>query len=763
MLKSKTINRVCIVTTAVTVVIALLLWGIVEPIRGDGSHEIGYEKLLFDNTVVHTIEISMDGWDEFIANATAEEYTDCDITVDGEKFSHVAIRAKGNTSLSSVATLGSVKYSFKVEFDHYVKGMTYHGLDKLSLNNMIQDSTLMKDYLAYTLMDRMDVPAPKCSYVQIFVNGELWGLYLAVEGVEDAFMDRNGMTKGELYKPDSMSFGGGRGNGRDFDIEQFREKEDTEESTGNAGSEAAASPETAAAPDASAQADGTGESFGGSAGAPADGFGQSDGNSAQPDTAQGTMPDISSMPSGDFAPSDGSSASEAGGTGTDAGQAAAGQNPPSGFGGGPGEGGFSFGGFNFGMGSDDVRLIYSDDDPDSYSNIFNNAKTNVTKKDKKRLIESIRKLNAREDLDDVVDKDEVISYLAVHNFLCNDDSYTGMMVHNYYLYEENGKLSILPWDYNLAFGGFAASADATSTVNSSIDSPVTGGTTGSRPLIAWIFDDEDALARYHETYSRFIAENIESGWLAEEISRVQAMIAPYLENDDSSLSATNEFIKTMDEFNKAVETLQVFCAKRGESIRGQLNGSAEIVDTSEISTADMGSMNTGSTPGEGGGFSMPAGMPDMGSFDAGSIPEGFSIPEGATMPQGMTMPEGAGGDGDGASFGGSTGTGAADAGATAAPQAPAETAAPENAASAAAETAVPETSEQPADGDRTGSPEGDPGGKRPQEMPGGFSIPGGMDFSGGQAGNSIPWGWLGGLTALLVAAILIIRKVRPHN
>ena len=68
-------------------------------------------------------------------------------------------------------------------------------MDKLSLNNMIQDATMMKDYLAYTLMARMDVPSSLCSYVQISVNGEAWGLYLAVEGVEDSFMDRNGMTK----------------------------------------------------------------------------------------------------------------------------------------------------------------------------------------------------------------------------------------------------------------------------------------------------------------------------------------------------------------------------------------------------------------------------------------------------------------------------------------------------------------------------------------------------------------------------------------
>ena len=30
------------------------------------------------------------------------------------------------------------------------------------------------------------------------------------------------------------------------------------------------------------------------------------------------------------------------------------------------------------------------------------------------------------------------------------------MIHNYYLYEEDGQLSMIPWDYNLAFGGFSA-------------------------------------------------------------------------------------------------------------------------------------------------------------------------------------------------------------------------------------------------------------------------------------------------------------------
>lgn len=205
-----------------------------------------------------------------------------------------------------------------------------------------------------------------------------------------------------------------------------------------------------------------------------------------------------------------------------------------------------------------------------------------------------------------MDTDEVIRYLAVHNYLCNDDSYSGMMVHNYYLYEKDGQLSIIPWDYNLAFGGFSASVNATSTVNTTIDSPVSGGTVESRPLISWIFSDEASLERYHQIYDGFLTETIENGWLESEIARVQKMISPYLERDESKFYE-------MEEFEKAVDTLQTFCAKRGQSVRGQLNGtiasttegrqrnSSGLIDASDISTADMGSMNADKGGGFGGG------------------------------------------------------------------------------------------------------------------------------------------------------------------
>lgn len=207
----------------------------------------------------------------------------------------------------------------------------------------------------------------------------------------------------------------------------------------------------------------------------------------------------------------------------------------------------------------DLSLIYSDDEYSSYSNIFGNAKTDITDEDKERLIASLKSLNENSDIENVVNVDEVIRYFVVHNFVCNFDSYTGSMIHNYYLYEEDGQLSMIPWDYNLAFGGFSAggggSDSATQMVNYPIDTPVSGGTVDSRPMLAWIFADENYTELYHTYFDTFISEYFESGYF-------ENLIASYVEQDPTKFC-------TYEEFETGVDTLKSFCLLRAESIRGQ--------------------------------------------------------------------------------------------------------------------------------------------------------------------------------------------------
>ena len=44
------------------------------------------------------------------------------------------------------------------------------------------------------------------------------------------------------------------------------------------------------------------------------------------------------------------------------------------------------------MGSDDVKLKYIDDEPDSYPNIFSSAKTELSETDRQRLIAALKPL-----------------------------------------------------------------------------------------------------------------------------------------------------------------------------------------------------------------------------------------------------------------------------------------------------------------------------------------------------------------------------------
>ena len=636
----KNIDKICVSIVAVTVIIALLFcngkaFGIEVNAR-----TIGYENRLFDNTKVHTFDIVIDDWDSFIETCESEEYSSCNVVIDGELIKNVGIRGKGNTSLSSVRNSGSSRYSFKVEFDQYDKTKSYHGLDKLCLNNIIQDNTYMKDYLAYTLMKNFGVDAPLCSFVYITVNGEDWGLYLAVEAIEDSFLERNyGSNYGDLYKPDSMSFGGGGpGNGKNFSMTDFinenTESDDNEDDDEGSDSD---STEKQSGNDWS-------NFFGGGD------FDMSNiPNMGDFDMSQ--MPnmgdfDPSSMPDmGNFNPSnipnmgdfDMSSIPGFGGNNdsidndegssnennTSDGDSNSGKTSPR-------QGGFGgFGGFGggFGMGSDDVKLKYIDDDIDSYSNIFNNAKTTVNKTDKNRLISSLKALSEQSDIENTVDVDEVIRYFIVHNFLCNGDSYTGSMIHNYYLYEKDGQLSMIPWDYNLAYGSFTG-GNASSSVNAAIDTPVSGDMS-DRPMISWIFGIEEYTEIYHEYFQKFL----DSVNLTQMIEDTAALIDEYVEKDPTKFC-------TYEDFLKGVEAIKQFCELRAESVQGQLDGtipstsagqsadSSALIDVNGLSTSDMGSMGGGAGGGFGGGDRGNFGGGNLGGDrDATDLNDGTIIPE----------------------------------------------------------------------------------------------------------------------------------------
>ena len=514
--------------------------GQIAAAAGETGVSMAYETELFDTSSILTVNILMDeaDWNDMLANATAEEYYQCDVEVNGTTFYRVGIRPKGNTSLTSIASDPTTdRYSFKLEFDHYVDGQTCFGLDKLILNNNYADATNMKEALIYDMYQYLGADASLYNYAKLSVNGEYWGVYLALEAVEDSFLLRNyGVQDGELYKPDSMNIGGGGEPGGDFKADDM----DFENMT----------PPDMDREDAPQPPDSSGER-------PAENF---------------DFPD--------------------------------------------GKGGFS-------MSGGGADLNYTDDELDSYETIWDGEITDTKKADHKRVVTALKNISEGNDLEDYMDIDNLLRYMAVHVFSVNEDSLSGSMAHNYYLYEAGGKLNLIPWDYNLALGGMGRSNDATSVVNSAIDNAFSGTT-----FFDTLMENETYHSQYYAYLQQLVSEYINGGGFDAFYTRVRSQLDALVESDPTAFYSYDEYLT-------AAETLYQVVKLRGQSIQGQLDGtipsteaaqrtSDALVDASALDLSTMGYMNSGG----GGGFDAPAASetrtaPDVSDGSEHTPPAGF--------------------------------------------------------------------------------------------------------------------------------------------
>lgn len=305
-------NRVVYSILAVLVIVFICAVVILPNLSLDSKNtETSYTNKVFNKDKVTTVdlEISERDWQDMLDNPLDEEIKEANVTINGKTLEHVGVRTKGNLSLREVASdENSDRYSLKIDFDYYNDEQSLYGLKKLNLNNNYSDSTLMREYLSYQLMEEMGLPTPAYSYMYVTVNGEDRGLFLGVEQVDETFLAKNFSTNtGSLYKPD--------------------------------------------------------------------------------------------------------------GTGSD--------------------------------------LKWISEDIDDYTGL--NAKTSTDDSDDEAMINFLSAINNKgASIEDTVAVDNMLRYFATNTALVNLDSYQGNMKHNYYLYEEKGKFSIIPWDYNMSFGGFGA-------------------------------------------------------------------------------------------------------------------------------------------------------------------------------------------------------------------------------------------------------------------------------------------------------------------
>ena len=178
-------------------------------------------------------------------------------------------------------------------------------------------------------------------------------------------------------------------------------------------------------------------------------------------------------------------------------------------------------------------------------------------------------------LEEVLDVDGALRYLASVVVLGALDSYIGPG-HNYYLYEQGGRFTVIPWDFNGAFGIFNCNCDHDGVVRFRVDEPVCGAPE-ERPLAGLLLADDARRAAYHGYLEQLLDGPFAPPALQARIETVAAMIEPYVVDDERALYSPEEFRDNLE--NDHVEAggrvlpgLLAFARERGESIRAQLAG-----------------------------------------------------------------------------------------------------------------------------------------------------------------------------------------------
>ncbi len=100
----------------------------------------------------------------------------------------VGVRLKGG-EFGSLRTLDQ-KAAFKVKFDEFVEGQTFLGLKKLTLNNMVEDPSMVHEAAAYEAFGALGVPSPHTGFAFLRVNGESFGLHLNIETLDKVALEK---------------------------------------------------------------------------------------------------------------------------------------------------------------------------------------------------------------------------------------------------------------------------------------------------------------------------------------------------------------------------------------------------------------------------------------------------------------------------------------------------------------------------------------------------------------------------------------------
>lgn len=219
-----------------------------------------------------------------------------------------------------------------------------------------------------------------------------------------------------------------------------------------------------------------------------------------------------------------------------------------------------------GTGSD---LIWISEDFSDYTGV--ELKENEDTTNNSKFIAFLDELNNGSDYESVIDIDSVLRYLAVSTLLSNLDSYQGNLAHNYYLYEQGGVFSVIPWDLNESFGTF--SQGCTNPLNLLIDEP-TSTSVSQRPLIEKLLDDTTNLSDYHGYLQQLLDGDFAAATVAQNIEDYADLIRSHVSADPSAFYSATQFESSLDNNVSGIYGLTSFSDDRSTIVANQLSGSS---------------------------------------------------------------------------------------------------------------------------------------------------------------------------------------------
>lgn len=226
-----------------------------------------------------------------------------------------------------------------------------------------------------------------------------------------------------------------------------------------------------------------------------------------------------------------------------------------------------------GVGSD---LLWHGDSIDDYPGV--ELKTNEESSDHASFLNFLQVLNYGSSLYSVFDIDTFLRYLAVSTAMSNLDSYQGPLAHNFYLYEENGYFTLLPWDFNESFGSFSMGCSRAELIHFMIDEP-TSSLIAERPLIHKIL----ASSQYRDLYHRYLQEFIDGPFspdsMEARIFSMASLIDDAVAADPTRFFTYAEFTRSLTQDIGNIFGLFPFIEARVNSVQKQLDGT-------EVSSGD---------------------------------------------------------------------------------------------------------------------------------------------------------------------------------